>query len=145
METNASKRPMVPRFTGGLILGFGLVIVAAFVAFHTDRRASPAVPTAVRPAAPAIRLTSPGSGAQFQAPADIPLEAAVEHPSSPVLVEFFHGPIKIGEASAPPYRCTWKGLRFPGHYQLTAKLGEIESPTVWVWVDREPTDDWVRR
>ena len=142
METKTSTRPMVPRFTGGLILGFGLVVVAGLMAFRTEGRPAPETG---RSAAPRILLTSPGSGAQFQAPADITLEAAVDHPRGPTLVEFFHGPIKIGEASAPPYRCTWKGIRYPGHYQLSAKLGGTESPTVWVWVDREPSEDWLGR
>jgi hypothetical protein len=139
------ERRLVPKFTVGLILGFGLVGVMGLVLFRPDRRAAQAVErtgigATERPVASTIRLKVPG--AQFTAPADIPIEAEVEAPTRPALVEFYHGPIKIGESAAAPYRCTWKGLRYPGAYQLSAKLvggsgSGVESPTVWVWVDRE--------
>jgi hypothetical protein len=141
------ERRLLPKFTVGVILGFGLVGVMGFVLLRPDRRVAQAVERAgigapERPMAASIRLTVPGSGAQFTAPADIPIEAEVEASTRPTRVEFYHGPIKIGEAAAAPYRCTWKGLRYPGAYQLTAKLvggsgPGVESPTVWVWVDRE--------
>ena len=146
MDTTPERR-LLPKFTVGLILGFGLVAVVGLALFRPDRRAAQAVERAgigapERPAAASIRLRFPGAGAQFTAPADIPIEAEVDAPTRPVLVEFYHGPIKIGEAAAAPYRCTWKGLRYPGAYQLTAKLaGGPESPTVWVWVDRDPRAD----
>jgi hypothetical protein len=141
------ERRLLPKFTVGLILGFSLVGVMGLVLFRPDRRVAQAmeragVGGAERPLASTIRLKAPGAGAQFTAPADIPIEAEVEAPTRPTLVEFYHGPIKIGESAAAPYRCTWKGLRYPGAYQLTAKLvggsgSGVESPTVWVWVDRE--------
>lgn len=140
MEANALKRPPLPRFTGGLILGFGAMVLVGLAVFRAERPAA-------MPSAPSIRLTSPECGTMFQAPADIPIEARVESPGGAALVEFYHGPIKIGEASAPPYRCTWKGLRYPGHYQLSAKLAGagLESSTIWVWVDRDPPAPEARR
>lgn len=142
---------LLPKFTVGLILGFGVVGLMGLVLVRPDRRAAQAMERAgsggpERPVASTIRLKVPGAGAQFTAPADIPIEAEVEAPTRPTRVEFYHGPIKIGEAEAAPYRCTWKGLRYPGAYQLSAKLVDgsgpgLESPTVWVWVDREPPSD----
>ena len=139
METNARRQTPLPRFTGGMILGFGLMILLGLVVFRSARR----TPVAETACAPSIRLTSPESGTLYQAPADISIEARVEPSRGPAIVEFYHGPIKIGESAAPPYRCTWKGLRYPGHYQLSARLAgasglAAESPTVWVQIDRDP-------
>ena len=129
------------RFAGGLVLGFGFVVLVGLVVFGSTRRPSRPEELA-KPASPSIRLICPGSDAVFQAPADILMEAEVEQANGPVRVEFYHGPIRIGEAWTAPYRCVWKGIRYPGSYQLTAKLlgpagPEVESPQVWVTVERE--------
>jgi hypothetical protein len=108
-----------------------------------ERDISPLPATSPPISLPSVRLAFPGNGARYQAPADIAMEAELENPDGPVRVEFYHGPIKIGEADAAPYRCTWKGIRFPGHYELTAKAvgsrgNDMESSKFWVTIDREP-------
>jgi len=166
-----ARKSTLPLFAGGLTLGFGVVVLIGLSLFRpaTGTMTRIGVPPAEQPAtpvirkavpeiaptiesrtppvpapldaAPSIRLTSPLDGARFQSPADIVIEAEVGRRNGPVRVEFYHGPIKLGEADAAPYRWVWKGLRYPGNYELMAKLvgaqGEsIESQKVWVWVDR---------
>jgi O-glycosyl hydrolase len=70
------------------------------------------------------RVTAPAAGAQFVAPADIPIQATVVPDSASVgLVEFYQNATKLGEVTNAPYALTWAGAPM-GDYALTARVHE---------------------
>ena len=66
-----------------------------------------------------IYLTSPASGAHYNAPATIGLSAFAAAPSLITLVEYFANGTKVGQSVAQPYNASWSGLA-AGSYALTA-------------------------
>ena len=69
---------------------------------------------------PSVSLTSPAFGANFSAPAAIPLTAAASDPDGYVAaVEFYWGPYLLGSDSTSPYSMTWYGIP-AGSYSLIA-------------------------
>jgi len=154
---------------GGVAVGISGVLAVFFVMggnpkpppstpVVVERSASPHPPdpapvVAKAPVAPApvkaaseptsVRITFPASGEVYHAPASVRIEAEANEGSGKIeRVEFYHGPIKLGEVDAPPYRFVWKDVRYPGEYPLTAKAitvrGEtIDSPEIVVQVRRE--------
>jgi len=69
---------------------------------------------------PTVALTTPGSGAQFSAPANITLSADASDPDGPInRVEFYNGTTKIGQATIAPYLFTWSNVS-SGSYSLSA-------------------------
>jgi O-glycosyl hydrolase len=72
----------------------------------------------------AAALSAPAAGAQFTAPADIPIRATVVPATARIAgVEFYRDATKLGEATHAPYALTW--ARAPvGDYALTARVHE---------------------
>ena len=71
-----------------------------------------------------VALTSPVNGAQFNAPAAIPLAAtATTTAGSIALVGFYNGASEMGEATTAPYGFTWDNVPM-GNYALTAVAGD---------------------
>ena len=71
-----------------------------------------------------VALTSPVNGAQFNAPAAIPLAAtATTTAGSIALVGFYNGASEMGEATSAPYGFTWDNVPM-GNYALTAVAGD---------------------
>jgi hypothetical protein len=78
---------------------------------------------------PTVALTSPASGATYNAPATIPLAASANDPDGSVAkVEFFQGTTKLGESVVAPFAFTWTGM-LPGSYALSAKATDNEGAT----------------
>ncbi len=70
---------------------------------------------------PTVTLTSPTNGAQFTAPATIPLVAAVSDPDGSVAkVDFYSGTTLLGTRTAAPYSISWSPVGV-GSYALSAK------------------------
>ena len=81
-----------------------------------------------------VRLTNPVNGAQFTAPATIPLAAtATSAAGSIALVGFYNGVTELGEATSAPYDFTWDNVPM-GDYTLTAvaddTLGNVGTSAV---------------
>ena len=69
---------------------------------------------------PTVTLTSPLSGASFNANSSISLTASASDPDGSVTkVEFYEGSNKIGQATAAPYAATWSNAP-SGSLSLTA-------------------------
>ena len=70
---------------------------------------------------PTVTLTSPTSGQQFTAPADITLSANASDSDGTIKkVEFFQGTTLLGTVYTPPYTMIWKAVG-PGSYTLSAR------------------------
>ncbi|MEI9810716.1 MAG: Ig-like domain-containing protein [Bacteroidota bacterium] len=66
-------------------------------------------------------ITSPGTGANYTAPATIPITATATNPSGTVTkVEFYQGTVKLATDSTAPYTYTWPNVA-AGSYSLTVK------------------------
>ena len=71
-----------------------------------------------------VALTNPANGAQFSAPATIPLAAtATTTAGSIALVGFYNGATELGEVTSAPYEFTWNNVPM-GDYSLTAVAGD---------------------
>lgn len=78
---------------------------------------------------PVVAVTSPSTGARFINPATIVLEAAASDSDGTVeKVEFFNGPVKLGEDSSPPYSFTWENVEV-GSYTITAVATDDQTAT----------------
>ena len=81
-----------------------------------------------------VALTNPVNGAQFTAPATIPLAAtATTTAGSIALVWFYNGVTPLGEATLAPYGFTWNNVPM-GNYGLTAVAGDTlvtSAPRPW--------------
>jgi hypothetical protein len=86
-----------------------------------------------------VLITNPTDGAQYSAPATIPIQASATTTTGEVSqVEFFSGATNLGEAATAPYGITWSNVP-PGAYVLTASatnsVGNYRvSPSVHVTV-----------
>ncbi|MDP3986115.1 MAG: Ig-like domain-containing protein [Candidatus Veblenbacteria bacterium] len=71
---------------------------------------------------PLVSVTSPVNGYSSVAGTNIPITATASDPDGTVSkVEFFVGPVKIGEDTTSPYSATWVGPSVGAGYILTAK------------------------
>jgi O-glycosyl hydrolase len=71
-----------------------------------------------------VALANPANGAQFNAPATIPLAAtATTTAGSIALVGFYNGATELGEDTSAPYAFTWNNVPM-GNYALTAVAGD---------------------
>jgi hypothetical protein len=71
-----------------------------------------------------VALTNPVNGAQFTAPATIPLAATATPAAGNIaLVWFYNGETPLGEATIAPYGFTWNNVPM-GNYALTAVAGD---------------------
>jgi len=70
-------------------------------------------------APPTVSLTSPSEGAQFIAPATIPLAATASSNNGIAKVDFYQGAALIGTSTSSPFTCTWSNVDV-GSYTLTA-------------------------
>jgi hypothetical protein len=78
---------------------------------------------------PAVTLTAPADGAVLPASLPIALEAdALDPDGAVVLVEFYAGEAKVGEALSPPFASSWTGMA-PGDYVLTARATDSDGAT----------------
>jgi hypothetical protein len=80
-----------------------------------------------------VQLTNPASGAQFTAPATIPLQANAATTIGDIdHVTFFNGSNVLGTSTTPPYGITWSNLP-PGNYAVSASatgtLGQTNIST----------------
>ncbi len=88
-----------------------------------------------------VALTNPVNGAQFSAPATIPLAAtATTTAGSLALVGFYTGATEFGEATNAPYEFTWNNVPM-GDYSLTARATDTagnSGTSAVVYVTVEP-------
>jgi photosystem II stability/assembly factor-like uncharacterized protein len=76
---------------------------------------------------PSVSITSPSSGAQYAAPADITLNAnALDTDGSISKVEFFADGTLVGTDTSVPYSITWTGVA-EGDYDIVAKATDNEG------------------
>lgn len=79
--------------------------------------------------APTASITSPNADQEFIAPTDIEIVAQVgDEDGTVVLVEFFDGSDKIGEADSSPFRFVWSDVG-EGEYVLRARATDNEGAT----------------
>lgn len=79
--------------------------------------------------APSAVITSPSSGAQYAAPADITINAnALDSDSTISKMEFFAEGILIGTDTTAPYSATWTNVP-EGDYNVVAKVTDSEGAT----------------
>lgn len=77
------------------------------------------------PGAPTISIINPTNTQAFAAGSNIPVEASVPAPPSPIaLVEFFNGTNLIGTATSAPYTMTWGSVP-EGIYSVTARVTDV--------------------
>jgi Autotransporter beta-domain/Bacterial Ig domain len=93
-----------------------------------------------------VAITSPNNGANFTAPATIPLTATAAAPGTSVArVEYLVNNAIIGQAIAAPYAFNWTGVP-PGSYSITARVvpsvgaarGSVVSAPIVVTVGTPP-------
>jgi len=94
--------------------------------------------------APTVRMTAPGSGATFTAPATIIMKADAMDPDGTVArVEFFAGETRLGEVAQAPYELIWAPAgagEFAVHAMATDDRGASStSPAVTVTVNVSDT------
>jgi hypothetical protein len=78
---------------------------------------------------PTVTLISPSNGATLPAVAAFTIEADAQDSDGTISkVEFFQGAVKLGEATAPPYRYTWSNIG-AGTYAITAKARDNRLAT----------------
>jgi ribosomal protein S7 len=71
--------------------------------------------------APQVSITSPASGASYNAPATISINASASDPDGSVSkVEFYNGSQLLGVSTAAPYTYNWSNVA-AGSYSITAK------------------------
>ena len=71
---------------------------------------------------PTVSITSPKPGTAFRAPGPVAMTAAASCAGKPISkVEFFAGPVKIGEAVTAPYTFTWQDGQGTLDYNLYAR------------------------
>lgn len=106
--------------------------------------ASPAVSIAVIDnAPPTVALTTPSTGAAYNAPASIAISATAGDADGTISkVEFLNGSTVLGAATAAPYSFTWSGVA-SGSYALTARATDnlgaaTTSSSVAVTVNAPP-------
>jgi hypothetical protein len=77
-----------------------------------------------------VRITSPGEGAAFTAPADIVISAdATEGPHTVSRVDFYQGRTLIGSSTTAPFSVTWTNVP-TGSYLLTATATDYRGTTM---------------
>jgi Domain of unknown function (DUF1929)/Bacterial Ig domain len=95
-----------------------------YMLFIVDANGVPSVASMIRiqgASPPSVTLTQPQDGATFTAPATVSLAAtATDADGTVTKVEFFNGPVKLGEDTTAPYGLTWSGVA-AGTYTLTAR------------------------
>lgn len=93
---------------------------------------------------PAVSITSPASGATFNAPADITITASASDSDGTVAkVDFYQRTTLLGTSTAAPYSFAWTGVA-AGSYSLTAvatddRGGTTTSAAVTVTVNTPTT------
>jgi len=93
--------------------------------------------------APSVSITSPTSGAIFNAPANITISAnASDSDGSVSRVDFYQGATLIGTATSSPYAISWNNVA-AGSYTLTARATDnlgatTSSAPVNITVDAPP-------
>jgi len=90
-----------------------------------------------------VYFTSPANGAHFNAPARVPLSAYAAAGEAVTLVEYFAGPVKIGEGAVPPFAATWTNAP-AGVHRITALVSYgtdqfMTSDGVTITVGSAPT------
>jgi RHS repeat-associated protein len=93
---------------------------------------------------PSISITSPASGATFNAPATVPIAVnATDSDGTVTLVEFFGDGALLGATSTAPFGFTWSNVA-AGSHTLTARAtdnrnGQTLSAPVSITVNSPPT------
>ncbi len=76
---------------------------------------------------PNVTITSPASGAAFEAPASILITATAQDLDGTITkVEFYNGTTKLGEDLTSPYEYTWNNVAI-GTYSITAKATDNQT------------------
>ena len=79
--------------------------------------------------APTASITSPASGANFTAPANITINASAADGDGTISkVEFFRGSTKLGEDTSAPYSFAWNNVA-AANYNLTARATDNNGAT----------------
>ncbi|WP_103070073.1 Ig-like domain-containing protein [Aquimarina sediminis] len=79
--------------------------------------------------APVVNITSPANNANFAVGATIAITAnASDSDGTVTKVEFYNGPVKLGEDTTSPYEFSWQNVA-EGSYTLTAKVTDNENAT----------------
>lgn len=96
---------------------------------HSDQRpraiAAPILPAGVT----SIALSSPVAGAEYIAPADIPISVDLNEPDL-IEVEFYANAELIGSATAEPYSIVWTAA-VPATYDITAIGRDIRGTSLY--------------
>jgi hypothetical protein len=78
---------------------------------------------------PSVTLTSPTNGSHYFEPATVSLTAtAVDADGTIIVVEFFAGTNKVGEATNAPFGLMWSNV-LAGDYALTAHATDNDGAT----------------
>ncbi|HEX5496076.1 MAG TPA: glycoside hydrolase family 48 protein [Mycobacteriales bacterium] len=117
------------------VLATGASTSTGFNASYSGTNAKPVgftlngVPCSGHPA-PAVMLTAPSTGADFTAPATIPLAATAVAAAGATIskVEFYDGNLLIATDTTSPYSFDWTGV-VAGSYSLTAKAYDSDGLT----------------
>ena len=73
-------------------------------------------------ALPTVSLTSPRPGTSFAAASPVTMTASASCEGKKISkVEFFAGPVKIGQTTTAPYKLVWSGCQVKLDYNLYAK------------------------
>ncbi len=76
---------------------------------------------------PSVSISSPTKGNAFVAPATVTIDAnAFDNDGTVSRVEFYNGPVKLGEKTSAPWSFTWKEVA-EGTYSLTAAATDNSS------------------
>jgi hypothetical protein len=79
--------------------------------------------------APIVALTSPANGTRLTHPANLTLAAtAADSDGTIASVEFFDGPVKLGESRTAPYTFTW-ALATSGRHTVTVRATDNDGGT----------------
>ena len=104
-------------------VGSGSHVVTAVATDERGRTRTLTLPLVIKGpnVAPAVQLTSPAAGANFTAPAGIPVSAsASDSDGSVTKVEFLRDGAVIGVTNVAPYAMTWSAVQ-AGTYALAAR------------------------
>jgi hypothetical protein len=94
-------------------------------------------------APPTVTWVQPDPSTTYTPPASIVLQAAATDANGVAKVEFFNGAIRLGEATAAPYRYTWSNVP-AGPYRLVARATDVlgaqgDSPALAITVGSPAT------
>lgn len=126
-------------------VGAGTYAVTATAVDNNGQSGNAAVSLQVGPPnlLPAVSITKPSGGQQFNAPASIEIEVGANDPDGSVAqVEFLQNGVSLGASNVAPYKLAWPNVA-QGSYALSARAtdnsgGVATSPAVNITVNPQP-------